>query len=227
MKTVAYIRVSTDKQAESGLSMEAQERQVMEWAKSQNIKIDAVCVDAGVSGSAPITARTGLMDALAHSGHIVVAKLDRLSRSPFILLTIENQLAKIGARVVSVAGEGTADDDPASVLMRRMLQAVAEHELEIGKVRTRTALRQKKMRGEWVGRPPYGFTVDGGQLCPTGKANGVWEVLRLRKEGLTIRAITDAMKELEPENRWNRYRTHKICRRWHDANPVLFSQEQR
>ena len=84
MKTVAYLRVSTDKQAESGLSLEAQERQVMEWAEAQTIKIDAVCVDAGVSGSAPITNRVGLMEALAHGGNIVVAKLDRLSRSPFI-----------------------------------------------------------------------------------------------------------------------------------------------
>jgi len=227
MNAVAYLRVSTDKQAETGLSLDAQRAQIERWCLDQGITLEAVCVDAGLSGSASVADRPGLMEALSYGSSIVVAKLDRLSRSPFILLTIENQLAKIGARVVSVAGEGTADDDPASVLMRRMLQAVAEHELEIGKVRTRTALRQKKMRGEWVGRPPYGFTVDGGQLCPTGKANGVWEVLRLRKEGLTIRAITDAMKELEPENRWNRDRTHKICRRWHDANPVLFSQEQR
>ena len=211
MKTVAYLRVSTDKQAESGLSLEAQERQVMEWAEAQNIKIDAVCVDAGVSGGAPITARTGLMDALAHSGNIVVAKLDRLSRSPFILLTIENQLSKVGARVVSVAGEGTADDDPASVLMRRMLQAVAEHELEIGKVRTRTAMRQKKMRGEWVGP----------------KAEGVRRVLRLRKQGMTLQSIVDAMRDLEPENRWSMSRTHRICRRWHDADLKVFSQEQR
>ena len=223
MKTVAYLRVSTEKQAESGLSLEAQERQVMEWAEAQNIKLDAVCVDAGVSGGAPITARTGLMDALAHSGNIVVAKLDRLSRSPFILLTIENQLSKVGARVVSVAGEGTADDDPASVLMRRMLQAVAEHELEVGKVRTRTAMRQKKMRGEWVGRPPYGFTVADGQLVPGPKAEGVRQVLRLRKQGMTLQSIVDAMRDLEPENRWSMSRTHRICRRWHDAE--VFPQE--
>lgn len=219
MEAVAYLRVSTDKQAETGLSLDAQRSQIEHWCRARGVELGAVCVDAGVSGSASVADRPGLMEALSYGSSIVVAKLDRLSRSPFILLALEQELSKKALRILSVAGEGTSDDDPASILMRRMLQAVAEHELAMIRLRTKTALAQKKRRGERIGRPPYGFTVVDGKLHPTEKLAGVRTVLSLRENGLSIRAITDRLRQAEPANRWNRDRVHQICKRW-NGEPI-------
>lgn len=164
---VGYTRVSTSKQADSGLSLEAQRASIARWCDDAGIVLASIHEDAGVSGSTPVAERDGLKSALAAAKQVgasclVVSKLDRLSRSPFILLTLEQGLSKTGLRITSTEGEGTESDDPSSVLVRRMLQAVAEHELQMIRARTRAGMAAKKARGEWVGRPPYGFRMEAG-----------------------------------------------------------------
>src|SRR4030095_4225281 len=71
---------------------------------------------------------------------------------------IERLVAKRGGRVISAAGEGTESDDPAGVLMRRLIDSFAEYERLIISARTRAALAAKRRRGERVSRfAPYGF----------------------------------------------------------------------
>jgi DNA invertase Pin-like site-specific DNA recombinase len=164
---VGYVRVSTSKQADSGLSLEAQRAAIARWCDDAGIVLASIHEDAGVS--TPVAERDGLMSALASAreldaAYLVVAKLDRLSRSPFILLTLEQEFSRTGLRITSTEGEGTESDDPASVLVRRMLQAVAEHELQMIRARTRAGLAAKKARGERLGRPPYGFTIEDRRL---------------------------------------------------------------
>jgi DNA invertase Pin-like site-specific DNA recombinase len=159
------------------------------------------------------------MQALARAREVgatqlVVAKLDRLSRSPFVLLTLEAETKRAGLRLTSAAGEGTEDDDPASVLVRRMLQAVAEHELAMISARTKAALAQKKARGERLGRPPYGFSVQQGDLVPNDSFPMLYEAYRLRSGGLTMRAIVDRMMLIDPDGGWNLKRVHSLSNRW-------------
>ena len=69
------------------------------------------------------------------------------------------------ARIVSTAGEGTDNDDPGSVLMRRMIDAFSEYERLVIKARTRAALAAKRRRGERVGTVPLGT-----RLGPDGRS---------------------------------------------------------
>ena len=83
-KTVAYVRVSTDKQADAGQSLEAQRAKVESYAGLYDLELVEVIVDAGVS--AKNLSRPGLDRALAmlKSGKaeaLLVVKLDRLTRS--------------------------------------------------------------------------------------------------------------------------------------------------
>lgn len=216
---VGYLRVSTTKQADSGLSLESQRAQIQDYCKTAGLELSAVYEDSGVSGSCPVADRDGLMLALAQAraigaSELVVAKLDRLSRSPFVLLTLESESKRAGIRLVSAAGEGTEDDDPASVLVRRMLQAVAEHELSMISARTKAALAQKKARGERLGRPPYGFTVETGDLVPNDDFPMLYRAYRLRNGGLTMRAIVDRMVKVDPDGGWNLKRVHSLSNRW-------------
>ena len=169
-RLAAVLRVSTSKQVDSGLGLEAQREAVAAFAKREGFSIVSEWSDEGVSGTACMDKRPGLSGAVAavlsgEADFIVVAKMDRLSRDPLCQMTIERLLAKKDSRVLSAAGEGTEDDSPAAVLMRRILAAVSENEKALVSVRTKAALAQKKARGERLGRPPFGFCVDAGRLA--------------------------------------------------------------
>ncbi len=156
MRVIGYVRVSTAKQAESGLGAAAQRDAIERWAQQQGATVAAVHADEGVSGASEALDRDGLIDAigdLKRGDTLVVAKRDRLARDPFVAGGIERMVAKRGARIVSVAGEGTdhAADDPAGMLMRGIVDLFAAYERMLAQVRTRAALRAKAKSGGRVG----------------------------------------------------------------------------
>ena len=84
MLAIGYVRVSTDRQAEQGVSLEAQEAKIRAMATVQGHELVEVIVDAGESAKS--LHRPGLerLVELVRSGSIqavIVAKLDRLTRS--------------------------------------------------------------------------------------------------------------------------------------------------
>src|SRR5690606_11300100 len=124
---IAYIRASTGRQH---LGPEAQRHAIEAWATREGVHVAAWHEDLGVSGKTPLERRPGLMAALAsvtehRAGLLVVVKRDRLARDNEVMPVAEAALARAGARVVTPTGEGEGDD-PASVLMRRMIDAIGE-----------------------------------------------------------------------------------------------------
>lgn len=159
MRVVAYLRVSTDDQAESGAGLRAQLDACHAWAGRAGAELVGPFSDEGVSGAAPLDKRPALMEAVAAIGPgdvLIVAKRDRLGRDPFVTAMIEAAVGRAGGRVVSAAGEGTDGDGPADVLMRRIVDAFAEYERLVIKARTRAAMRAKGARGERLGMIPLG-----------------------------------------------------------------------
>lgn len=170
-RAIIYCRVSTAGQAESGAGLGAQEDAARRHAERAGLGVLGPFADEGVGGATPLDGRPALIEALAHftpGDVLLVAKRDRLGRDPIVVAVIEAAVAKRGGRVVSCAGEGTEGDDPASILMRRVIDAVAEHERLINKVRTRSALLAKRLRGERTGSVPFGYAlVDDGRRSKT------------------------------------------------------------
>ncbi|WP_296217767.1 recombinase family protein, partial [Pseudomonas sp. UBA2684] len=80
MNVVAYYRVSTSAQGDSGLGLEAQREYVTTTAKAQGWNIIAEYTDINVSGSVHPLERPEGSKAFSHGLPVVVAKLDRLSR---------------------------------------------------------------------------------------------------------------------------------------------------
>lgn len=195
-RAVAYLRCSTDKQADSGLGLDAQRDSVTAAAGRLSLSLTGVYVDAGVSGSLAIGDRPVLMDAvsaLKRGDTLLVAKRDRLGRDVVEIAMIERLIRKRGARIVSAAGEGTDTDDPAGLLMRRLIDSFAEYERLIIAARTRAALAAKRRRGERVsGALPYGYSLDGDgrRLVHLDAEQTVLEAIRgLRGDGQSFRAI--------------------------------------
>jgi site-specific DNA recombinase len=160
---IAYLRCSTDEQADSRAGLDAQLHAIRSWADKHGIELVATFSDAGVSGAAPLDKRTGLLDAVNALGRgdiLVVAKRDRLSRDPVSAAVVERMVAKSKGRIVSAAGEGTDDDEPTSILLRRIVDAFSEHERLLIAARTRAALTAKARKGERVGPLPLGYAAD-------------------------------------------------------------------
>jgi site-specific DNA recombinase len=223
IRAVIYLRVSTDEQAESGLGLEAQLAACKAMAARMDWEIVVVLEDA-MSGGLPLEKRTILMDALAELGKgdvLLVAKRDRLSRGDMMTTAmIEAAVQRAGARVVSAAGEGTESDDPASVLMRRIIDAFGEYERLLIKARTRAALKAKKARGERYGQVPYGHRLagDGTRLEPDpAEAAAVALILELRAARMTLRAIAGELDRRAVPTKsgrpWRHSTVHDVLRR--------------
>jgi len=190
-KAVGYVRVSTDDQA---LGPDAQRAALAAWAQRAGVDLVAVFEDRGVSGGAAIDRRPGLLAALDAVGEhgaglLAVAKRDRLARDTMIAAMAERLAERAGARIVSAAGEGEGDD-PASKLMRTMIDAFAEYERALIKARTRAALSVKAARGEKVGGIQTYGAAEG---IDAERADCEREILavvaELRAAGMPVRAI--------------------------------------
>lgn len=204
-RAIIYLRVSTDEQAESGLGLEAQLSACRAAADRLGLAIASTFQD-DASGGLPLERRPGLVDAIAALGpgdSLIVAKRDRLSRGDqFVTGSIELAIQRAGARVLSASGEGTEADDPASILMRRLVDSFAHYERLVIKARTRAAMAAKKSRGERRGSIPYGSRVDPAHPARSRKSGlpcglvpdpaelaALESIHRWRAEGLSLRAI--------------------------------------
>jgi DNA invertase Pin-like site-specific DNA recombinase len=209
-RAVAYRRVSTQDQADSGLGLDAQQTLIAATAQRLSVTVDMTFTDAGLSGSLGLEHRPGLADALnaLHRGDVLlVAKRDRIARDAFLAVLVEREVARKGARIISAAGEGTETDDPAAVFTRRILDAVSELERALIASRTRAAMAEARKRGQRVGRIPFGMALgdDGRMLMPNPEERAMLaEIHRLRNRGYALISIAHELNARGWRNRQNR-----------------------
>ena len=198
MKTLGYVRVSTDKQAERGVSLEAQAEKIRAMAVVHNAKLAEIIVDGGESAKS--LNRPGMVRLLAmvDAGEVqtvIIAKLDRLTRSVKDLCTLLERFERRGVALVSVA-ESLDTSSAAGRLVLNIMTAVSQWEREAIGERTRDAMRHKRSNGERVGNIPYGFRLaaDGRHLeQDPGEQTVLAEIRRFRREGTTLRGIAAAL----------------------------------
>lgn len=192
-KAVAYLRVSTEDQH---LGPEAQEHAIREWAGKQGITLVAIHTDKGVSGTAPVDRRPGLLAAITDlqgfaAGQLVVAKIDRIARDTFVHAIVNNLVNQVGARITSADGIG--DGDGPEAVMRKGLEILfSQYERAKIAMRTSAALQAKRMRGERAGELPFGFSIaeDGKTLVPVpDEQEALTMAKKLKAEGMALRTI--------------------------------------
>lgn len=199
MKAIAYIRVSTQGQAEEGVSMEAQQAKIASWCQLNGYELTNVFTDAGISGTK--ADRPGLAAALAAVGKgdaLVVYSLSRLARNTAHTLEVSTMLEKKGADLVSLS-EKIDTTSAAGKMIFRMLAVLAEFERDQIAERTRMAMAHKKSQGERVGSIPYGKELDAdGKLVDNASEQEAIRLIKaLRHNGLNYSAIA---RELESRN---------------------------
>lgn len=199
MRFIVYQRVSTDEQAESGAGLAGQLDMCRQHAQRCGGSLVGPFADEGVSGAAGLDKRPQLLAAIAELSRgdsLLVAKRDRLGRDPIAVAMIEAAVRRKGARVVSVAGEGTENDDPTSVLMRRLVDAFAEYERLLIGARTRAAMQAKIRRGHRCGAVRFGYdlSADGKTLIDNPAEQATIRLIReLRSGGASLRSIAETL----------------------------------
>lgn len=139
-KFVAYYRVSTQRQGESGLGLEAQQAAVQAFTHGVGVVASYTEIESGKRSDRP-----QLAAAIAHAKRIgarlLVAKLDRLARN----VAFTSKLMEDGVKF-------TACDNPgATELVIHILAAVAQNEARQISERTKAALAAAKRRGVQLG----------------------------------------------------------------------------
>jgi DNA invertase Pin-like site-specific DNA recombinase len=196
---VAYLRVSTDRQAEEGFGLEVQEGQVRRWCDTHGHRLIAVYRDEGISGVKDTADRPGLakaLTALEGSAEIfIVARLDRLARALTDQAAVLPLACPPHGRVVAVdAGEIAPDDpdDPMRTAMRQMMGVFAQLDRAMVVARMRAGRRQKEAKGGYAGRgsPRLGQRSEAGELVAdeTEQAT-IARLVELADAGWSLRQI--------------------------------------
>lgn len=141
-KFVAYYRVSTARQGQSGLGLEAQQEAVRAYLNGGNWSLvaEVIEVESGKRSDRPKLAEALRLCRL-QGATLIIAKLDRLARNVAFI----SNLMESGVDFVAV------DFPQANRLTVHILAAVAEHEREMIAARTKAALGAAKARGTKLG----------------------------------------------------------------------------
>src|SRR5437588_7630959 len=194
MQTIGYVRVSTDKQADRGVSLEAQAEKIRAMAVVHNAELIDIIVDGGESAKSLNGPGMARLLAMVDDGEVqavIIAKLDRLTRSVKDLCTLLERFQRRGVSLVSVA-ESLDTGSAAGRLVINIMTAVSQWEREAIGERTRDAMSHKKSNGQRVGNIAYGFRLgpDGEHLEPDPQEQAVLTAIRdLRAERCTLRRI--------------------------------------
>ncbi|HUE15043.1 MAG TPA: recombinase family protein [Planctomycetaceae bacterium] len=218
MKLIAYYRVSTKRQGESGLGLEGQRASVEAYATRIGAAIVAEFteVESGKRSDRPeLAAAIGY--ARRSKATLVVAKLDRLSRNlAFLATLLESQVDFVAV-----------DNPSANRLTVHILAAVAEAEAKAISERTKAALEAARKRGtklgsarpnHWKGREDRrlaGSKLGADRAAEVHRSNAKADyadllptIAKFRRTGDSLQAIANKLNELGHATR-GRGRNHE------------------
>ena len=222
-KLVAYLRVSTQQQSDSGLGLEGQQAAIAAHVLSTGCDLVASYTETETGKKHDLSNRPELRKAIAHARRskatLVCAKLDRILRSTVVC----SMLKTSGVKFVA------CDNPNANELTIDILAAVAANEVREISKRTKAALAALKARGVLLGAARPGAhkltsaTREMGQAAASNaiRSNFVsaysdlTEIIgELHSDGLSLRAIAARLNELGQTTRrgkaWNASQVQRV-----------------
>lgn len=184
VNVVGYARVSTTEQADGGNGLAAQEEAIRQACAARGWVLSRVARDEGLSGGS--LDRPGLRGALGDVADrrvagLVVAKLDRLSRSVVDFATLLDWFEEAEATLVAL-DLGIDTSSPGGRLVANVFASVAEWERAQTSVRTKEGLAVLRVEGRPISRPAL-----------ADKPEILKRIEALRAEGKTFQSICDTL----------------------------------
>jgi DNA invertase Pin-like site-specific DNA recombinase len=205
-RVVGYIRVSTEGQADAGVSLEAQRTKLSAYCTAMDLALVGIEADEGLS--AKTLTRPALQRALAalregEADALLVTKLDRLTRSVRDLGVLVDEYFAAGRWALLSVADSIDTRSASGRLVLNVLTSVAQWEREATAERTREALVQVRREGVRLGAAALGWRRGEG-TDPRGRrvletidveADTVQRMIALRSERRSLREIAMVLEQ--------------------------------
>jgi DNA invertase Pin-like site-specific DNA recombinase len=184
MHVIGYVRVSTEEQGLSGAGLQAQRAAIIAECARRGWELMEIAEDVGSGKDLKRPGIRAALDSLAagDASALVVAKLDRLSRSMLdfarIMQTAQKQSWALVALDVQVD-----TTSPSGEAMAHMLATFSQFERRLISERTKQALAQKRAAGVRLGAAP--------EIDPSIERR----IRKERRAGRTLRTIAERLNE--------------------------------
>jgi DNA invertase Pin-like site-specific DNA recombinase len=180
MKYIAYYRVSTQRQNESGLGLKAQETAVENYIKPENIYASFREAETGTNKKHRPELEKALKLCKEIDGTLIIAKLDRLARNVAFVSSLLDSKVKFKA----------VDMPDANELTIHIMAAIAEHEAGVIRKRIRDALAESDKK---LGNPQ--------NLTPEARKKGLDAILKMRRNNENRKRALSMLKALYQEGK--------------------------
>ena len=204
---IAYIRVSSQRQVDEGVSIAAQTRRIKEYARFKSLtlaKIDFI-VEEGVSGGIPLWERSKgrhLKQRLATGdySHLIIMKLDRAFRLTSDMLSTVDELAAadISLHIVDMNGEAVDTSSSMGRFFLTIMAAMAEMERGLVSERTKEGMNQLKADHKKFTHSIYGWDVDeNGMLEPNWREQNYIDYMKWQIDvnGMTTSSVARSLNK--------------------------------
>ena len=204
-RAIAYVRVSSQRQVDEGVSIEAQIKRIREYARYKGMEIDGkdIIIEEGVSGGVPIWERPGgrhLRTRLETGAypHILTMRLDRMFRLVTDALATVDELADSGISLHVVDMDGEAIDTSTSMgrFFLTIMAALAEMERGLVSERTQIGMNQLKATHKKFTQSIYGWDVEAsGSLKPNWFEQNIIDYMdwQINVNGMSASAVARSL----------------------------------
>jgi site-specific DNA recombinase len=202
MRAVIYARVSTDEQAQKGLSLPAQIEHCQKYAREHGFAVVRIFQDEGESAMS--SNRPAFLEAIEYCkagpqvDALIVYDTSRFARNREDAVVFKRMLEKRGVKVHYASQ--IISDDPEGKFLEGMLEVIDEHYSRVlGRVSKRGMIESVK-RGNWCGGPPYGYrmVLKGGRRTlevEPREAEAVRLVFELFQNGFGCKSIAEKLND--------------------------------
>ena len=204
-KTIAYIRVSSQRQVDEGNSLEAQKRRIIQLAQFKGLSIapEDFLIEKGVSAGIPLWERPmgRVLRRKLLSGeysNLIAMKLDRLFRITTDMLLTVQEVEDMGVRLLIADLGGEAIDTSTSTgrFMLTIFGGIAEMERGLISERTQEGMDQLKAQNKRFTESIFGWDVDSnGMLIPNWYEQDLidWMDWQIEVNGMSAAAVARSL----------------------------------
>ena len=219
MKNIGYIRNSRLSQENS---VETQTKLITDFCNNNEIHLDEIICDEGISGSGEKTNKrdgyNSVMEMIENSevNNLIVISISRWGRNLGEIYKSVELMTKKDVNFFSIK-ENIDTSSPYGRFTINLLSSLYEMELELVRERVKDTLRVKKENNKVYSKVPYGFDRDGDDLIENKKEKRLLnKMFRLKNNGLSYGKICDYLKrnrhKTKSGGKWTRENVYSVMK---------------